>query len=613
MKDHIHENICLAYFKPNAKTTIQVDASMSGLGATLINDNKIVAFASKRLTDTESRYANIERELLAVVFGCERFHTYVYRKVFQIESDHKPRENIQNKNIAQASPRLQRMLIRLQPYDAQILYKPGKEMRIPDYLSKTQSTQGEEIELDLTIYIVDITLQKQIELQEATEEDEELKILKQVIVNGWPEDVKDTPILIRNYWSMKDCLSVQNGLVTKGECIVIPKSMQNTVLKRIHDAHQRIEKCQLKARNSVYWRGINKDIEMMVRSCEICREHQRKNTKETMIIKEHSTRPFQNIAADIFEFNGQQILLVADQYSKMPFVKTMKSVMNTSCIEYLKAICAVHGIPERLYTDNAKYFVSNEFHNFAIEWEFTHITSSPRYPQSNGFIERMVQTIKNTLKKAKQSKMDYQMALLCLRTTPLDNHLPLPAEILYNRKIRTMTPTLLDKNTVRDNIIRERMSTKSRKQQQYFNRNAKDLPELMIGSKESVFQENDTWQRATVVDKCTEPRSYIVKMHSDGKLFRRNRRHLQEICSPLRRVTFNLPAQRTSRDEPTSPSQQSNDPTEIDNTNTITQHSHPIQQQTQPDKIQEQPPTPTNQPLRTRNPLAKYRDFIIYK
>ena len=105
-------------------------------------------------------------------------------------------------------------------------------------------------------------------------------------------------------------------------------------------------------------------------------------------------------------------------------------------------------------------------------------------------------------------------------------------------------------------------------QQQYFNRNAKDLLELMIGSKVSVLQENDTWQTATVVDKSTEPRSYIVKMHSDGKLFRRNRRHLQEIFSPLRRVTFNTPAQRTSWDEPTS--QQSNDPTEMDNTNTPT-------------------------------------------
>ena len=94
---------------------------MFGLGATLMNNNKIVAFASKTLSDAESRYVNIERELLAMVFGCERFHTYVYGKEFQIESDHKPLENIQNKNIALAPLRLQRMLLGLQPYDAKIM------------------------------------------------------------------------------------------------------------------------------------------------------------------------------------------------------------------------------------------------------------------------------------------------------------------------------------------------------------------------------------------------------------------------------------------------------------------------------------------------------------
>lgn len=111
---------------------------MIGLGATLINNNKVVAFASKSLTETESHYANIERELLAVIFGCERFHTYIYGKKIIVETDHKPLENIQNKNIAQVLPRLKRMLLRLQPYDAQITYKPGKEMCIPDYLSRNQ-------------------------------------------------------------------------------------------------------------------------------------------------------------------------------------------------------------------------------------------------------------------------------------------------------------------------------------------------------------------------------------------------------------------------------------------------------------------------------------------
>ena len=120
---------------------------MLGLGTILINDNEIVAFASKRLTNAESRYKNIERELLAVVFGCERFHTYVYGKEFRIESDHKPPENIQNKNIAQAPPRLQKMSLRFQSYDAKITYRPGIEMKIPDYLSRIQPTQDEELDL----------------------------------------------------------------------------------------------------------------------------------------------------------------------------------------------------------------------------------------------------------------------------------------------------------------------------------------------------------------------------------------------------------------------------------------------------------------------------------
>lgn len=96
-----------------------------------------------------------------------------------------------------------------------------------------------------------------------------------------------------------------------------------------------------------------------------------------MIIKKHPTRPFQYIVADIFDVNSQQFLLVIDQYSKMLFIKTMKNIISWNCIEYFKAIFVAHGTPQRLYTDNAIYFVSNEFHNFATKWEFT---SSPIYP-----------------------------------------------------------------------------------------------------------------------------------------------------------------------------------------------------------------------------------------
>lgn len=162
----------------------------------------------------------IETVLLAMVFTCEKCHIYIYRKDFQIESDHKTLENIQNKIIAQAPLRLQRMLLWLKPYDTPIIYKPGKEIRVIDNLSKVQPTQVKEIQRNLTWYSY-ISAEAN-RFKKATEE-EELIILKHMIINGCPD-----------------------GLITKDKCIVIPWNMQNNVIQRIHDAHQGIEKCKFK-------------------------------------------------------------------------------------------------------------------------------------------------------------------------------------------------------------------------------------------------------------------------------------------------------------------------------------------------------------------------------
>ena len=98
----------------------------------LLQDNKPVAFASKSVIRTECSYANIERELLAVVFSCERFHTYIYCSNVVVETDHKPLEMIRLMNFTSAPPRLQRMLLRIQGYDMIITYHPGREMIVAD-------------------------------------------------------------------------------------------------------------------------------------------------------------------------------------------------------------------------------------------------------------------------------------------------------------------------------------------------------------------------------------------------------------------------------------------------------------------------------------------------
>ena len=116
----------LRYYDRNLAVTVQADASLRGLGACLIQkyngEDQPIAFASKSLTDVETRYTNIERELLAIVFACQRFSTYLLGRSFVAESNHKPLEMIAMKNLANAPPRLQRMLLELQRYDVTIKY-----------------------------------------------------------------------------------------------------------------------------------------------------------------------------------------------------------------------------------------------------------------------------------------------------------------------------------------------------------------------------------------------------------------------------------------------------------------------------------------------------------
>ena len=146
-------NTPLRYYDRTLPVTVQVDASLRGLGACLIQkhngEDQPIAFASKSLTDVETRYANIERELLAIVFACQWFSTYLLGRSFIAESDHKLLEMIAMKNLANAPPRLQRMLLELQRYDVTIKYRPGPQMQLADALSCCLAKASQEIKLDM--------------------------------------------------------------------------------------------------------------------------------------------------------------------------------------------------------------------------------------------------------------------------------------------------------------------------------------------------------------------------------------------------------------------------------------------------------------------------------
>ena len=152
VKEAVLSGTTLWYFDPSLPMTIQVDASQVGLGAALLQNHKPMAFASKALTKAKCHYANIEREMLTVIFRAERFRTYIYGRSFTIESDHKPLESISQKSPADTPTWLQCMLLCLQGYDYIFCYHPSKEMALPDTLSHFSPHPGPDIPLDIAIH-----------------------------------------------------------------------------------------------------------------------------------------------------------------------------------------------------------------------------------------------------------------------------------------------------------------------------------------------------------------------------------------------------------------------------------------------------------------------------
>ena len=136
LKDMLTQPETLKYHDVTKSVTLQVDSSLHGMGAALLQDQGPVAYASKALNETQKKYATIEKELLAVVFACKRFHQYIYGKPIHVESDHKPLQAIFTKPLSQAPSRLQKMLMQLQEYDITLTYKKGTEMYLADALSR---------------------------------------------------------------------------------------------------------------------------------------------------------------------------------------------------------------------------------------------------------------------------------------------------------------------------------------------------------------------------------------------------------------------------------------------------------------------------------------------
>ena len=396
----------LAYFDETKPIVLTVDSISKGLGAAIIQDGKQIAYASSALSETQQRYSQIEKETLAIVFGCKKFHQYIYGQKVVVESDHKPLQSIFKKGIHEMPARLQNFLFQLQKYDLDIVFKPGKTMFLADYLSRfylgeTNDTLVEDMnvnEIHLLSYL-SVSPQKREEIKRATMKDREMTLLQDVTVRGWPETKDQLPAELKTYWNYRDEINSIDGLMFKGLKLIIPKELRNEMLDKIHSSHLGMVKCKSRAREVLFWPSMNSDIEEKVSRCAIYALNQPQNPKEPLRPTEIPDRPWSKIGVDLFEFKAQHYLMSVDYFSKWPDINKLDNVSSKNVIQYMKGQFSRFGIPDSVMSDNGPQFASAEFRTFAQEYEFSRVTSSPGFASSNGQMERMIRTIKKSLKE----------------------------------------------------------------------------------------------------------------------------------------------------------------------------------------------------------------------
>ena len=311
----------LKYFNPSEPTEGQGDASANALGFALLQGGQPVTYASRALTPAEQRYAQIKKELLARVFGLEHNHQYVYGRHVVLWTDHKPLVSIHKKPLASAPKHLQRLLLCLQQYDVEFRYQPGPEMHLADTLSraylKTYERSRAEVEAEkiCAVQFLSMSEPQLKEIQKETASDTTIQVLKKVILNGWPDNKNEVPTELHPYFTIRDELSVQDGVIFKGSRCVVPLSVQQKIRERLHGAHTGLQGCLRRAQEVVYWPRMNGDLTDYISKCEICSTYQPAQGKEPLICHEVPARPWENIVLDIFTLENKDYLCMVNYYS----------------------------------------------------------------------------------------------------------------------------------------------------------------------------------------------------------------------------------------------------------------------------------------------------------
>ena len=247
-----------------------------------------------------------------------------------------------------------------------------------------------------------------------------------------------TAELVQSYFGFREKLAIVNGLIVKGHHVVIPGSLQNKALRLLHSCHMGIVKTKDRARTSFFWPNMIWDIESHLSEYHLCATFQEKQPKETLLNDPVSTKPWNALAMDNFDFNGKHYLIVVDCFSKFVVVKHSRDLTSRTTINLLLDIFSEHGFPVAIRCNHGCNFILTEFVEFCKHLNIT-ITLSSGYHHSSNPAEHKVKTVKSLMKCCLASNTSWRITLLEYLSTPLGPNIPSPSELM-GRQFRGLLP-----------------------------------------------------------------------------------------------------------------------------------------------------------------------------
>lgn len=536
LKQKASEAPCLSSFDPKKKIVLQCDASKNGLACCMFQlDNsvlKLVACASRTMSDCEINYGQTEKEFLAIAFGCKKFHKYIYGTQVDVQTDHKPIVSIMSKHVNKlGSPRLKRIRLKLFMYDLNVYYVPGKLVHFADMLSRNSlSVIEQDTEMLQMVHTVSKYLPMSPEMKNqfknATSNDKICEKLSNYYLNGWPRNISKDCLV---YSKFKDSIYMQDGLLFVEDRILVPESLRSYVLSVIHKGHCGIVKSINRAKKLFYWPQMRADIHKFVQQCRTCEKYSPTNFNESLLPHKIPKERFLKVGVDILDYNGSSFLVIVDYFSHWLELLPLKDKTSECVIDAMQNVFSRFGYPLELISDNMP-FSSFKCQSYFKSKDITLITSTPRYPKSNGMAEKYVQISKMILKKYFEDNLDYREGIMQYNNTPLVGLNLSPSQILNSRNIRTSPCTIeylkpkIQKHVYKLLLLKQSVCKNN------YDRHARRNNITFEPGDEVVYREGNVWLKAKIDKKHKQPRSYII-LTSSGKHLRRNNFQLKKSLS----------------------------------------------------------------------------------